>query len=208
MRASQRAVTDLARRRAVAERENAGHRGIVAMLRLEARRTGQKRTPQIAGASEAKVNTQRAKSSVEAANALRDELLARDWPTSLDVGQANGHLDSDAGQWAKDKRDAGELLGVWSASERTYRHPEFQFDAAGHLNPRVKDLLAALANVPELRPGSDEGGWHRAFWLHGTALSLAGADGQPAVPAHLFRIDPECVIAFVRKSVDVDQGAW
>lgn len=142
-----------------------------------------------------------------AANALRDELLARGWPTSVDVGRANGSR-ANSEQWAKGKRNTGELLGVWSESEHTYRHPDFQFDAQGHLDPRVKDLLAALANVKEFKPANDQGGWQRAIWLHGTALGLAGSDGQPAVPADLFRIDPARVIAFVGITDAELDGLW
>lgn len=153
------------------------------------------------------MNTQPAETSSEAATALRDELLDRGWPTSVDVGRANG-CRANPGQWAKEKRGAGELIGVWSESEHTYRHPAFQFDAQGHLDPRVKDLLAALAAVKEFKPANDQGGWHRAIWLHGTVLGLAGCDGQPAVPADLFRIDPERVIEFAGKtSVNLD-GLW
>ncbi|RDD79726.1 hypothetical protein DVJ77_20845 [Dyella tabacisoli] len=144
-------------------------------------------------------------SPTQAAAALRDELLARDWPTSDAVGHANGAN----GQWAKDKRAAGELLGVWSANERTYRHPSFQFDASGILRPPVRDLLIALATHADFTPEADTGGWRRAFWLHGATLALAGSDGAPRVAADVFIVDPEAVICAARKDVDADpQERW
>lgn len=155
------------------------------------------------------MTTPRTSTAVDTASALRDMLLARGWPTSVDVGRANGAGVGDLGQWAKDKRDAGELLGVWSATEHTYRHPSFQFDAHGRLNLRVKQLLAALATVDEFKPVNDKGGWRRAFWLHGKAPGLPGADRWPAVPADLFQVDPARVIAFACKASDSDlNGLW
>ncbi|OHE89216.1 MAG: hypothetical protein A2213_09305 [Lysobacterales bacterium RIFOXYA1_FULL_68_6] len=44
---------------------------------------------------------------------FRDELLALGWPTSAEVGQANDSQTAAPALWAKTKRDAGELLGVW-----------------------------------------------------------------------------------------------
>lgn len=155
------------------------------------------------------MNGRDAEIRVGAATSLRDELLARGWPTSIDVGSVNSSRALNLGEWAKDKRDAGELLGVWSESEHTYRHPIFQFDANGHLDPQVKDLLSAMATVAEFAPTNDVGGWHRAFWLHGTSLGLAGVDGRPAVPADLFRVDPYRVISFARRSTQDDlNGLW
>lgn len=143
----------------------------------------------------------------EAAAALRDELLARHWPTSVEVGRANGSRSANKAQWAKDKRDAGELLGVWSAAERSYRHPPFQFNAEGVLRPKVKDLLTALAAIPDFASTNDDGGWRKAFWLHGATLALAGPDGAARVPAEVFPTDPDAVIAAVRKDAEVDANA-
>jgi hypothetical protein len=146
---------------------------------------------------------------VEASAAWRDALLALRWPTSEAVGRANGSKATNKGQWAKDKRDAGELLGVWSASERTYRHPSFQFDASGLLHPRVRELLAALATRADFAAIADPGGWRRAFWLHGASLALAGADGAARVPAEVFPKDPDAVIRAARKDAEADlHAAW
>jgi len=98
--------------------------------------------------------------------AAQNELLARGWPTSAEVGCANSSQLDDPAQWAKNKRDGGRLLGVWSPAENTWRHPDFQFLSNGYLNPRVEELLNALALHPDFKAGKDRGGWHRAFWLY------------------------------------------
>jgi len=141
-----------------------------------------------------------------AAAQLRDEMLQRGWPTSAQVGLAHGSKAGNAAQWAADKRAAGELLGVWSANERTYRHPEFQF-VHGQLHPKVRELLAALALQPSLSAKHDPGGWRRAFWLHGTTPDLADPFGQPRTPAGCFMEDPDAVIALARKEAEVDLNA-
>lgn len=142
--------------------------------------------------------------------ALRDELLARGWPTSLEVGLANGGGLDNPAQWTKIKRDAGELLGVWPPpAENTWRHPDFQFLPDGRLNPCVKDLLDALALHPELAADQDRGGWRRAFWLHGATRGLATPDWPPRIAAEVFPEDPDAVIAFARKDAQIDpNGVW
>lgn len=108
----------------------------------------------------------KAKSSLtptQAAVAAQDELLARGWPKSAEVGRANGSQLDDPAQWAKNKRDAGDLLGVWSPAENTWQYPNFQFLPNGRLNPRVKELLNALELHPDFKADKDRGGWHRAF---------------------------------------------
>lgn len=148
-------------------------------------------------------------SPAQAADALRQTLLAQGWPTSVEVGRANGSQSANKAQWAKDKRDAGELLGVWSASERAYRHPAFQFTAEGLLLPKVRELLAALASNPDFTAANDPGGWRKAFWLHGATLALAGAEGAARVPAEVFPDDPDAVIAAARKDAEGDpNAAW
>lgn len=135
----------------------------------------------------------------EAVAALRDELLALGWPTSAEVGRANDGHTADPARWAKTKRDAGELLGVWSPSDRTYRHPSFQFYADGTLRPRIQELLVALAESPDFAPDNDPTGWRRAFWLCGLSYGLAGPDGEPRAAAEVFLEDPESVLQLAHK---------
>ncbi|TAN03204.1 MAG: hypothetical protein EPN36_14495 [Rhodanobacteraceae bacterium] len=144
-------------------------------------------------------------SSVRAAMALRVEFIDRGWPTSADVGAANGSgSTTNPAQWASDRRAAGALLGAWSSRDHTYVHPDFQFDPEGRLDPRVKDLLAALATHPDFTAEADKTGWRRVFWLYGQARDLADRDGKPRAPAEVFKSDPETVIAFARKDATVD----
>ncbi|WP_019467552.1 hypothetical protein [Dyella japonica] len=109
------------------------------------------------------------------AEARRARLLALGWPTSAEVAARVGSQSRNAGQWAKDKRDAGQLLGVWDATVRTFRHPDFQFEADGQLRPEVKDLLAALADHPDWTSETDTNGWRRAYWLYQPFRSLSRA---------------------------------
>lgn len=135
---------------------------------------------------------------VAAAAAFREELLDRGWPTSDQVGQHNHASARNKAQWAADKRTAGELLGVWSPRDRSYRHPDFQFEG-GLLNPKVKPLLVELAKVPGLSPKDDPTGWRRTFWLYGGRTALAKhPEGSPRTPAEVFPHDPDAVIELAR----------
>lgn len=139
-----------------------------------------------------------------AAAALREELLNLDWPTSEAVGRHNHSSASNPAQWAADKRASGELLGVWSPRDRTYRHPSFQFHD-GLLSKRVKALLTALSALPGFNDIDDAAGWRRAFWLYGAKDALASKDGrQRRTPAEVFPADPERVIALARAETEVD----
>ena len=143
-------------------------------------------------------------SPAEAAAALRDELLALGWPTSAEVGQANDSRAVNPATWAKTKRDAGELLGVWSAKDQTYRHPSFQFEADGTLRPRIHELLVALAEIPEYESKADPSGWRRAFWLYGSTSALAGPDGARRAAADVFVEEPDLVIQWAHRTAHVD----
>jgi len=144
------------------------------------------------------------RSPEEAVVELRDKLLALGWPTSAEVGAANDSQAADPARWAKTKRDAGELLGVWSPADHTYRHPNFQFCADGTLRPRIGELLAALAEIPDYKPEADPTGWRRTFWLYGSSSPPTGADGPPLVTADVFVEDPDLVLQWARKLADFD----
>lgn len=103
----------------------------------------------------------------------RDELLARGWPTSIDVGTRAGCLDANKGLWTKDRRDAGQLLGVWDKDASTFRYPDFQFDDGGRIRAKVAEFLIALALVPERTAEEDTNGWRRAYWLFQPRRSLS-----------------------------------
>ena len=47
-----------------------------------------------------------------------------------------------------------------------YRYPPFQFLKGGLVNPRLSELMEALALQPGLHPSYDKSGWERAFWLY------------------------------------------
>ena len=140
----------------------------------------------------------------DAAVVAQDELLARGWPTSAEMDRANSSQLDNPAEWAKNKRDTGELLGVWFPAENTWRYPDFQFLPDGRLNPRVKELLNALELHPDFKADKDRGGWHRAFWLHGATRGLAGPDGHPRIAAEVFLEDPDAVIAFAIKEAHTD----
>ncbi|AGG89149.1 hypothetical protein R2APBS1_2026 [Rhodanobacter denitrificans] len=141
-----------------------------------------------------------------AAAARRDELLNLGWPTSEQVSRANHSTADNRSQWAAVRRAAGELLGVWSVRDRTYRHPTFQFKD-GMIRPQVKELLAALAAIPGFNATDDAKGWRRAFWLYGARGALADKDGCMRTPAEVFETDPAAVIALAESDAKVDPNA-
>lgn len=123
--------------------------------------------------------------SHEAAIEFRNELLAKNWPDGKRVAKmAGSRSGSNPHQYAARLRSGGGLLGVWVATERTYRHPDFQFDSHGGVRPEVSDLLKVLPSDEE-----DRGGWRRAFWLYSPHAKL---DGE--TPAEVFVRDPKRVV--------------
>lgn len=146
---------------------------------------------------------------VEAAAARRDELLALGWPTSAEVGQANNSQTADPALWAKTKRDAGELLGVWDPANKAWRHPSFQFGTDGTLRPRIHELLAALAETPEYGQEADPTGWRRAFWLYSSISPPIGAGGTLRTKADVFVEDPDWVIQLAHELAVFDpNSSW
>jgi hypothetical protein len=143
---------------------------------------------------------------MEAAEALRNGMLARNWPSSEEVAAANGVDSLNHASWTRRLREEGKLLGVWSAQEQAYRYPTFQFLLNGALNPRAQELLRALATNDDFRTSVDTGGWRRAFWLYGATLLVTGPDGNPQVPAEVFAQDPESVINAAQQASD--SGPW
>lgn len=154
--------------------------------------------------------------------ARRDALLARAraeaWPESDAVGQMLGSQSPTAGrQRATRERAAGHLLGLWSAGERTFYHPRFQFLPDGRVHPKLSELLEALAQLPAYAPEDDPGGWGRIAWLYGSSPSLSqrslaeaateggiaphesALDPTPRTPADVFPTDPDAVIALARE---------
>lgn len=142
--------------------------------------------------------------------ALRDELLARHWPTSAQVARLLGSQATNAAQYAAKKRTEGKLFGVWSLKDNTYVHPDFQFDALHQLHPAVPSLLAALAAIPGMSEVDDQGGWRRAFWLYGANPLLSeralgiGDSEMPRNAADVFRTQPEAVIALADREATRD----
>lgn len=102
----------------------------------------------------------------------RERLLALGWPTSAELGHRMELLD-DPGQWAKAHRDAGHLLGVWDPVVKTFRYPDWQFDAQGTPLREMTTLLFALAENPRYTAQADEDGWRRAYWLYQPRRSLS-----------------------------------
>ena len=151
------------------------------------------------------------------AAARREAVLAQaraeNWPTSDAVDQMMGSTTAANGRRrAKYMRDAGELLGIWSAAERAFYHPPLQFLPNGHVHPKWSLLLAALGAIPRLTPIEDPSGWGRFGWLtqlrgslserdlaesaspDGVAENEAQLSRDPRTPASVFMVDPNAVI--------------
>lgn len=89
-------------------------------------------------------------------------------------------------QYAYRLRKDGVLFGVWSARDRSYLYPDFQFEQ-GTLRPQVAELLETLPFQ------DDKGGWRTAFWLYSLHALM---DGDK--PADIFVTDAERVIEAAR----------
>lgn len=130
--------------------------------------------------------------------AFRNELLSRNWPDGKRVAEMAGTGSrSNPHQYAARQRSNGGLLGVWVAAERTYRHPDFQFDAHGAIRPAVADLLKVLPGDEE-----DKNGWRRAFWLYSPHPLLSGE-----TPADAFVRNPQRVVDVAREEFCEDANA-
>lgn len=150
----------------------------------------------------------------------RKQLLDMDWPDSKQVGAMLGSKETGAETRASRERSNGNVLGVWAGRDTGYVHPDFQFLASGGVNPRVADLLDALANNPGMSPPLDKSGWQRAFWLYqprgqlseqalavaripleslpSRADELVGLDDTPRTPAEVFAGNEQAVIDLAR----------
>lgn len=137
-------------------------------------------------------------SASRATIALRNELLSRKWPTTSQVDELLGAGPGNAAE----KRQQGALLGVWADHLQDFVHPLFQFQD-GEINPLTTQLLAALAKIPGFTPVDDPGGWRRALWLHGAIMAL-----DNRVPAEVFGVDPQAVIAVARREAISDPNDW
>lgn len=131
----------------------------------------------------------------EEAIAFRNRLIAKGWPDGRRVAEMVGTgSTSNPHQYAARQRSRGALFGVWVATERSFRHPDFQFDDHGSIRPAVADLLTVLPSNDE-----DNHGWRRAFWLYSPHALLSGA-----TPADVFVSDPERVIAVANEEFSGD----
>jgi hypothetical protein len=140
--------------------------------------------------------TRSRRTSAEASRRRREALLARSWPTSAMVGVALGSDEGSAAQRAAELRARGELLGAWSGKERTFVHPECQFDTVTHeVLPVMRQLLAVLPAE------GDKCGWRRTFWLYGPRDALNGQ-----APADLLATEPARVVALARSEFGGSAG--
>lgn len=159
---------------------------------------------------------------------FRETLLAQNWPDSEAVGRILGS-NKDAGAESKASRDRESednwIFGVWAGRNRGgYRYPPFQFLKGGSVNPKLSELMDALARQPDLHPGHDKSGWERAFWLYQPrgrlsvrALALRTAKPEEVLdnlerftvlpddartPAEVFSDDNQAVIDLANEDAD------
>lgn len=137
--------------------------------------------------------------AVNAALDFRDELLGMNWPGDNEVARFAGPpASADAGEFTARARGIGALLGVWSAPQRAFVYPAFQFDQSGKPVPEVIELLALLPKE------GDEDGWRRAFWLYSPHAYLGDQS-----PADVFTSDPVRVLRVALEEFHGDPGtAW
>jgi hypothetical protein len=134
------------------------------------------------------------KNPTEDAIDFRDELLGKNWPNDRDVAAFKGiSADAQAEQYVAQARAAGILLGVWSAPQRAFLYPDFQFDSFGNLHPDVTGLLAVLPDQ------DDRSGWRRTFWLYSPHALL-----NMESPAAVFARDSQRVLEVARAEFEGD----
>lgn len=130
---------------------------------------------------------------------FRDELLAKDWPDGRRVAERAGvSPGNNPNRYTEQLRSTGAMLAVWSAPERIYRYPDFQFNSCGALRVEVSELLKLLPSDEE-----DRGGWRRAFWLYSPHALL---DGE--TPADVFVGDPQRVLDAARHEFNEPNECW
>jgi hypothetical protein len=135
--------------------------------------------------------------SRQAAIDFRNQLLAKKWPDGKRVAElAGAQIGTNPNQYAARLRSQGWLFGVWSTQDRSYIHPDFQFDRLGMVRPEIADLLTILPDK------DDRGGWQRAFWLYSPHALLEGK-----TPADVFVAQPERVIEVARREFAGKQNA-
>lgn len=114
---------------------------------------------------------------VAAIHDFRSMLLAQNWPDAASVGR---------------DIEGSAVFRVWAGRDQGgYRYPPFQFLKNGSVNPKLPELLEALARQPHLHPTHDKSGWERAFWLYQPrgCLSLQALALRAAMPREV-REDP------------------
>lgn len=155
---------------------------------------------------------------------LRETLLALNWLDSKTVGRILGSS-TDAGAEPKRWCDGNLIFRVWAGRNRGgYRYPPFQFQKGGSVNPKLSELMDALARQPDLCPSQDKSGWERAFWLYQSrgrlsvqALALRAAKLEEVMvelehfaalpndartPAEVFPDDYQAVIDLANEDAD------
>ncbi|WP_277185174.1 hypothetical protein [Caballeronia sp. BR00000012568055] len=139
----------------------------------------------------------RAPDPEQAAIDFRNQLLAKNWRDGKGVAALLGMATEVANpnQYAYRLRKDGALFGVWSAKDRGYRYPDFQFER-GMLRPETAELLSVLAAL------EDSGGWRIAFWLYSPHALL---DGNK--PADVFVTAAQRVIDVARQEFGGEQDA-
>ncbi|WEN13793.1 hypothetical protein PY254_11105 [Rhodanobacter sp. AS-Z3] len=105
--------------------------------------------------------------------------------------------------WVGNMRRLHKLWGVWSAEDRVFVYPAFQFNQRGTL-PRLQEMLRPLDDWVGRGPYalSDEDGWQRTIWLYRPNDYFASMQNdknvtEPPTPAQMFANDPELVIRLV-----------
>lgn len=117
------------------------------------------------------------------------------------------------------------MFGVWAGHEYGgYRYPPFQLLKGGLVNPRLSELMEALALQPGLHPSYDKSGWERAFWLYqprgrlsiqslalraakfkdvlGDPQSFTDLPNEARTPAEVFSSDQQAAIDLANEDAD------
>lgn len=137
---------------------------------------------------------------VAAVQHFRSTLLAQDWPSAVTIGRTI---------------EGSAVFRVWAGRDYGgYRYPPFQFLKSGSVNPKLAELMDALARRSDLHPSHDKSGWERAFWLYQPRgrLSLQALALRAATPREVRedRIESAiwCTGSGDRYRLSRRSGAW
>lgn len=116
-------------------------------------------------AAMARKSANRREPPTQAAINLQNEFIARGWPTSAEVGMANGSRTAvNSAMWAS---DTARPAPCWARGRLRNALTAPRLPVRPGWPPEIRRQGAAgrTGHAPDLTPEADKTGWHRVFWM-------------------------------------------